>query len=121
MEQIKKSLAALERAMAKLGKQRVSELVKEVKSLNIKGPTFQQYFSEFETYFRSLYDIRPEHIKNRHVVIEAVYKENRETTLTCQVILNNQSDKKETTANNAVVSFLYLCHEPSHESQICLN
>ena len=51
MEHITKSLSAINRAFATLGKERITTIVNEIDSLEIKGPTVQEYFCDFESHF----------------------------------------------------------------------
>ena len=45
MEKLQISLEALERALEKLGADGLRDLIKEVESLDIDGPTFEEYFN----------------------------------------------------------------------------
>ena len=51
MEKLQISLEALDRALEKLGADGLRDLIKEVESLDIDGPTFEEYFNGSESQY----------------------------------------------------------------------
>ena len=49
-EQLKKSLAALDRAMKELGKEGIDAIIKKVQAMDIPGPTVDEYMEMLEQY-----------------------------------------------------------------------
>ena len=48
--QLEKSLAALDRAIKKLGKEKIDAIIAKVDAMNIPGPTVDEYMQMLEDY-----------------------------------------------------------------------
>ena len=56
MEQVSKSLSAFDRAFAKLGKEGLEAIIARIDSMDIKGPTIEEYLSDFEAHYEHLFE-----------------------------------------------------------------
>ena len=60
MDHLEEGSLAIDRALKRLGKDRIHDIVEKVKSMNIGGPTLEEYFNTFAENY-------PKHLTSHHM------------------------------------------------------